>query len=158
MSDPTSDPTPGPASGPAANRRELSLVAPARIEVIDQAHALIEQLWDDPAAPSPTDRIRFEMAVIEILGNIVEHAAQVDPPDVAARQVELTVSCDEEMIEARFGDDGKPVEIDLADVTMPDQLDAEDGRGLALAIAAVDEVTYERIGPSNRWTLRCRRS
>jgi serine/threonine-protein kinase RsbW len=132
------------------------LVAPARPESVDLVHDVIEQLWSHEPAPSMGDRMRFEMAVIEILGNIVEHAARVDPPDVSPRQFDLVVSCDDEAIEARFGDDGKPAEIDLEQVAMPG-VEAEAGRGLAMAVAAVDELSYERIGPVNHWRLVCRR-
>lgn len=140
---------------PAGGAR-YQLVAPARPESVDLVHDVIAQLWTHEPAPLAADRIRFETAVIEILGNIVEHAARVDPPDVSPRQFDLVVTCDDESIEARFGDDGKPVEIDLERVAMPDAY-AEDGRGLAMASAAVDELSYQRIGPVNHWRLVCRR-
>jgi serine/threonine-protein kinase RsbW len=132
------------------------LMAPARPESVDLVHDVIAQLWTHEPAPGSADRIRFEMAVIEILGNIIEHAALVDPPDVSPRQFNLVVECDDDRIEARFGDDGQPAEIDLERVAMPGA-DAEDGRGLAMASAAVDELAYERIGPVNHWRLVCRR-
>lgn len=132
------------------------LVAPARPESVDLVHDVIAQLWTHEPAPGDADRMRFEMAVIEILANIVEHAARVDPPDVNPRQFDLEVTCDDEVIEARFGDDGKPAEIDLERVAMPG-VESEDGRGLAMASASVDELTYERIGPVNHWRLVCRR-
>jgi serine/threonine-protein kinase RsbW len=59
-------------------------------------------------------------------------------------------------IEAQFGDDGRPAEIDLESVAMPGS-DAEAGRGLAMASAVVDELSYERIGPVNHWKLVCHR-
>ena len=37
---------------------------------------------------------------------------------------------------------------------MPDA-DAESGRGLALAAAAVDDMSYERVEGRNHWRLRC---
>lgn len=132
------------------------LLAPARPQSIELAHDVISQLWTHEPMPSVTDRIRFETAVIEILANIVEHAARLDPPDVSPRQFDLTVAMDADKIEARFSDDGKPSEIDLAQVTMPSE-DAEDGRGLALTLASVDDLSYERIGPVNHWTLVCHR-
>ena len=44
--------------------------------------------------------------------------------------------------------------IDLSSVAMPDEL-AESGRGLALAMAAVDDLSYEREGGRNLWRLTC---
>lgn len=40
---------------------------------------------------------------------------------------------------------------------MPDEM-AEAGRGLALMRALTDEVSYQRSGPANIWTLTCLRS
>lgn len=144
-----------PSDVPRGGAR-YQLVAPARPESVDLAHDVIANLWTHEPAPIAVDRIRFETAVIEILSNIVEHAARVDPPDASPRQFDLVVTCDDDAIEARFGDDGKPAEIDLERVAMP-STDAEAGRGLAMASAAVDELSYQRIGPVNHWRLVCRR-
>jgi serine/threonine-protein kinase RsbW len=144
-----------PSEAPAGGVR-YRLEAPARPESVDLVHDLIEKLWTHEAPPTVTDRIRFETAVIEILSNIVEHAARVDPPDVDPRQFHLVVLCDDRSIEAQFGDDGRPAEIDLESVAMPGS-DAEAGRGLAMASAVVDELSYERIGPVNHWKLVCHR-
>ncbi len=59
-------------------------------------------------------------------------------------------------VEARFTDTGRPTLVDLAAAAMPGEL-AEDGRGLALARAAVDELSYERDGAVNRWRIVRRR-
>lgn len=133
------------------------LDAPARDGSVDLVHELIDRLWTHEPAPSAEDRIRFEMAVIEIVGNIIEHAARIDPPAVDPRRFELAIACTDGAIEADVSDDGKPVEIDLVSVTMPGE-DAESGRGLALAQAAVDELSYDRVGPRNHWRLVCHRS
>ena len=132
------------------------IVAPARPESVDLVHDVIAKLWTHEPPPPVADRIRFETAVIEILSNIVEHAARIDPPDVNPRQFDLVVRCDDDLIEAHFGDDGKPAEIDLERIAMPGT-EAEAGRGLAMASAAVDELSYQRIGPVNHWRLVCRR-
>ena len=132
------------------------IVAPARPESVDLVHDVIAKLWTHESPPIIADRIRFETAVIEILSNIVEHAARIDPPDAFPRQFDLVVRCDDVAIEARFGDDGKPAEIDLEQIAMPGAA-AEAGRGLAMASAVVDELSYQRIGPVNHWTLVCHR-
>ena len=45
-----------------------------------------------------------------------------------------------------------PALLDLRHVEMPDE-DAESGRGLAIALATLDELTHERDG-GNTWRLR----
>src|SRR6476659_5709935 len=125
----------------------LELSGPATPEMLDLVHAVLERLWADHDDVSQGDRARFETAVIEILGNIVEHAYRLDPSDdpndESARRFDVyLVATDEELV-AAFGDNG-----------MPDE-DAESGRGLALAAAAVDDLFYERVQGRNHWRLLC---
>lgn len=134
------------------------LVADARPEVVDAVHDLFVDLVDERGgAPTPVELIRLETAAVEVLANIVQHAARVDPPAGPPRQVRIEVCATPATVEARFRDDGRPAHIDLAAVTLPDD-DAESGRGLAMALAAVDDLAYERVDGINHWSLTCRRS
>lgn len=125
-------------------------------ERMDDLQDLVAQMWTTEPTVASSDRIRFEMAVVEIFGNIVEHSVRqhAGPP---VRRVEVALTVSDESVVARFADDGQPVAIDLHDVIMP-SADAEDGRGLAIALAAVDDLSYEREGDVNRWTITCTRS
>lgn len=145
-----------PASSCEPHRRVM--LADARPELVDHVHALFVDLVDERgSAPTPIELIRLETAAVEVLANIVEHAARIDPPDAEVRQVHIEVLATPGSLEAHFRDDGRPAEIDLGAVTMPGA-DAESGRGLAMALAAVDDLTYERVDGINRWSLMCRRS
>jgi len=136
----------------------LELSGPATPEMLDLVHAVLERLWADHDDVSQGDRARFETAVIEILGNIVEHAYRLDPSDdpddESARRFDVSLVATDEELVASFGDNGMPVALDLSNVTMPDE-DAESGRGLALAAAAVDDLSYERVQGRNHWRLLC---
>jgi len=134
----------------------LELSAPATPEMLDLVHAVLEQLWAGHADVAPSDRVRFETAVIEILGNIVEHAYELDAPAAGDRRFDISLTASSTELVASFGDDGVPMSIDLSAVAMPDEL-AESGRGLALAMAAVDDLTYAREGGRNLWRLTCLR-
>ena len=139
----------------APGRLELS--APADPETMDLVHAVLEQLWSVHDDVSARDRVRFETAVIEILGNIVEHAYQLEGPRDAGpsgRRFDLVLAATDDELVASFGDNGMPVALDLSDIAMPDA-DAESGRGLALAAAAVDDLSYERVDGRNHWRLLC---
>ena len=139
----------------------LELSAPADLHILDLVHALLEQLWIGNPEVCAEDRFRFETAVIEVLGNIVEHSYRLDPaapehPERARRfVVVLAVTADEVL--ASFGDNGLPTSLDLSNVGMPHEF-AESGRGLALAAAATDELSYDRVEGRNHWKLRCTRS
>lgn len=126
-------------------------------ESLDALQDRLAAAWDDIGADvADHDRLRFEMAVVEIVANIIEHAGHHDtsPP---VRTISCLVTVDDEEVRAEFADDGRPAAIDLSAVVMPDE-DAESGRGLALAVAAVDDVQYVREGGINRWTVVCHRS
>lgn len=131
----------------------LELSAPATPEMLDLVHSVLEQLWAAHEDVTAADRARFETAVIEILGNIVEHAYELDEGS-ASRRFEVTLAATHTELVAAFGDDGVPMAIDLSTVGMPDDL-AESGRGLALALAAVDDLSYTREGGRNLWRLTC---
>jgi serine/threonine-protein kinase RsbW len=156
----TSDAVAGPADfGDVPGRLELS--APADPQILDLIHALLEQLWTGNPEVSDVDRFRFETAVIEVLGNIVEHAYQLDPAAAEhrdhARRFIVVLAVTAQEVVASFGDNGLPTSLDLSNVAMP-HADAESGRGLALAAATTDELSYARVDGRNHWKLRCTRS
>ena len=162
----TERPDAGPVEGPVedavhsgADPEEvdgrLTLSAPATPEIMDLVHAMLEQLWTSHTDVSDVDRTRFEMAVVEILGNIVEHAYQLEADlTEGRRRFDVCVGATDDELVATFGDDGMPVALDLSEVGMPDEL-AESGRGLAMAAAVVDDLEYSRSGGRNHWLLRC---
>ncbi len=127
------------------------LDAAAGPDALSRVHGLIAALWADAPDVSDADRIGFETAVIEIAANILEHACAGIRVDMR-----LVISAHADRVEARFTDTGRPSLVDLAATAMPGEL-AEDGRGLALAQAAVDELSYERDGAVNRWRIVRRR-
>jgi serine/threonine-protein kinase RsbW len=108
----------------------VHLVLEAVPEQVDTLQDEIAQLWASVPSVSTTDRVRFEMALVEIFANIVEHSVR-HHPGPPLRQVAIQLDVSPGLVEARFADDGRPVGLDLSDVTMPPP-DAEDGRGLAL--------------------------
>jgi serine/threonine-protein kinase RsbW len=90
------------------------------------------------------------IAAGEIGANIVEHAA---PGRLVRIWMDVGVSATQ--VHVSFTDDGDPVLIDLNGVCMPDQ-DAERGRGLALARAVLEQLSYRR-DELNHWTLASKR-
>ena len=131
-------------------RHRISVAAvPASLDLV---HALLEEVWAEHPDVLADDRMRFEIGVTEIAGNIVEHAAAPGPIDF-----HLGVEVFEDRLEARFRDPGRRVEVDFDAAAMPDGL-AESGRGLALVLAVVDELTYRHDGSENHWLVVRRRT
>jgi anti-sigma regulatory factor (Ser/Thr protein kinase) len=151
---------------------------------LDDLHAALARFWAgvDRTVAHPPDalwRARFATAVAEIGANIIRHGR---PPTVRPQPMRLRLRAFRDRAEARFTDDGLPFNrqvprpqsptagIDLNGVSTgaasaagaiydpggpDDALDiAEDGYGLQLARAAVDELAYSRTATGqNRWRL-----
>ena len=127
------------------------LTAPVETASLERVMAGLEELWRQAGDVAVEDRIRFETAVAEIAGNILQHG------DGSATQFRLELRADADRLEASFEDGGSRVEVDLSAAQLPDDL-AESGRGLALALAAVDELEYRRDGSTNHWRVLRRRT
>ncbi|MCZ4655181.1 ATP-binding protein [Dietzia kunjamensis] len=138
-----------PAGGPSTDRR-WELTAVTDEGTLDRILDLVGEM----SAAEEVDedaRMQFEVAVAEIAANIIEHAGNGEQVTLS---LELLLSPDR--LEARFTDNGTPARVDLRSVEMPDAL-AERGRGLAIALSALDELAYRRRLGSNMWHLVCYR-
>ena len=115
-------------------------------DALEDFERLLNHVWS--AHPHVPDPIRTEVGIAagEIGANIVEHAAAGQP--VRIRMV-VRVLPNEVWVE--FTDEGVPLQVDLATVHLPDDF-AERGRGLALAKAVLERLSYER-NAANHWTL-----
>jgi len=136
----------------------IRVSVPAGLPSLDLVYPALEQLWEAHDGVPLRERMRLETAVVEIFVNIVQHAYRADRADPAeqdARRLDLVLAASDAGIGATFSDNGEPAEIDLSQVTMPDT-ESESGRGLAMALAALDDLSYERIGGRNRWHLLVR--
>jgi len=130
------------------------VIVPATIESIDVVQEEFADWWYEVGEPNVATRFKFETAVVEIATNIVEHTHRAEGS--SGRGYSLELIADATTITAVFSDNGKPADIDLSTVTMAD-VDNESGRGLALAIAALDSLDYRRANGRNIWTLVCKR-
>ncbi|MCK6081703.1 ATP-binding protein [Microbacterium sp. EYE_5] len=123
------------------------VVGRADLALIDAVHDALEGLWVDVPDVSDEDRLLFALAVSEVATNVVEHAAGDVRPTVSIR-----LAVDAGRLVAVMSDDAEPALIRLGEVEMPGS-DAESGRGLALALAALDELRHE-ADDGNTWVLR----
>lgn len=114
-------------------------------ECLDEVHDLIHALSVEGQVPDEVVN-RFESAAIEVVGNVVEHAA------VANAQVSMTVEIADGWLRGIVEDDGAAAPVELDAVRMPDEMSV-DGRGLAIAAQLLDEFTYERREERNLWRL-----
>lgn len=94
--------------------------------------------------------IGLEIAAAEIAANIVEHGGRATPIRIHMSVLEMS-----QRVEIVFTDSGPPADVDL-EVPLPHEM-AERGRGVPLARAAVDELSYSHELGENRWTLVSRR-
>ncbi|GLJ79002.1 ATP-binding protein [Microbacterium imperiale] len=137
-----------------ADKIERSLLADVSLESVEAVHDLLLEWFEEVGEVDPRVRFAFETAVVEIAGNIVEHTVAAQGAEGRHFTVELVA--DEAALTATFQDDAQPAELDLSAVTMAEE-GAEDGRGLALALASVDRLEYRHEGGRNIWSIECRR-
>ena len=124
----------------------------ARPDCLERVHALLAALWEDAPEMPPADRYAFETAVAEIAANLVQHSGGGSTVDVY-----LELCAREDRVEACFRDTGVLADVDVASAMLPEDMD-EHGRGLAIARAAVDVLTYERKRDFNYWRVVKRRA
>lgn len=127
------------------------LDTPTGPDALDKIHRCLEQLWSAHPELSEVLRTPVSVAVAEIGANIIEYSRPGQP---VRMQMQVQVLADE--VEIVFTDEGDPAHVDLNTVTMPDEM-AERGRGLALAKACLDRLTYRRDSTGNHWTLAVKR-
>lgn len=131
---------------PVAHQRVLDdCVQP---ECLDRISDVLQQLWTEVGDMPDLDRMMFEMAVIELAGNVVRHRHSD-----TGFECRITLRVSRARLEAVICDSGDPVDVDIAAAALPDDL-AEQGRGLPMARAAVDELTYDRVDGLNYWRIR----
>jgi serine/threonine-protein kinase RsbW len=117
-------------------------------ECLNRISDVLQELWAESGDVSELDRMMFEIALIELAGNVVQHR-QID----ADFDCYITLRVFGAGLEAVICDSGQPVTVDLAAAALPDDL-AEHGRGIPMARAALHDLTYERVAGLNYWRIR----
>ena len=131
------------------------LDTPTGPDALDKIHRCLDELWSAHPELSEVVRTRVSVAVAEIGANIIEYSRPGQPLRMQVR-MQMKVQLLAHEVEIVFTDEGDPADVDLTTVTMPDAM-AERGRGLALAKACLDRLTYRRDSIGNRWTLAVKR-
>jgi len=123
-----------------------TLAHPAALDQIEQT---VADLWKSHTYVPDHIRLHLRIAITEIVANIVEHATKgLDRPV----RLEMSAHVRTKQVHIQFTDDGIPNPVHPADVKMPAEL-AERGRGIPLAKAVLDQLSYDRAEERNQWTL-----
>ncbi|WP_171041435.1 ATP-binding protein [Sinomonas susongensis] len=122
---------------------------PASPPIVDAVQDELSRVWGDAHVIDPTDRMPFELAVVEVVTNAVRHSK----PASDKVELDLEVEVHRDLLLARLFELGaKPLDIPESAGTMPGP-DSEAGRGLALARQLLTTITCERRDDANVWTL-----
>lgn len=115
---------------------------------VNTVHDMLEQVWNDVPEIGPEDRLKFEIAVIELASNVMRHA------DTGSGVVcALVIQTYPDRITATLSDSGEPGEVTLVGRTLPKDALAESGRGIPLIQALVDELRYDSDDGFNHWHI-----
>jgi anti-sigma regulatory factor (Ser/Thr protein kinase) len=110
--------------------------------------------WSDRHRLAADTRDRLLTVLDELLSNVVRHAVPRQPT-----AIEVTVSCDDGVLEARVADEAapfNPLALPVPDTTSPLDTRQPGGLGVALVRALSDGVRYERAGNRNEVTVSWR--
>lgn len=121
---------------------------------LDEVQDRFGAWWDGLGIDDARLRFALETALAEVAANIVEHTTRADQE--TGRRYTVRLEATDRALTAELTDNGLPVDIDLSAVTMAD-VEQESGRGLALAIAALDRLEHRHEHGHNVWTLVCDR-
>ena len=113
-------------------------------------HELLDALWRDLPELRAADRLAFGTALVELAGNVVEHA-----DDGCGVTCTIRVTAADDALAALLQDTGRATDVELTPRAMPDVL-AERGRGIPLIQRLVDDIAYERDGALNSWRIERR--
>ena len=119
-------------------------------QTLGELHELLTKVGEEHPDVEEDDLALFETAVIEIAGNVVEHGR----PEGQVTYV-FTLKVLPDRLTATIEDSGREG-VSNTDAEMP-SVWAEEGRGLALAGAVLDELDVERRDGWNHWRLTRRR-
>lgn len=114
-------------------------------ERLEDLHTLLAQVAEEHQDVAPADLMLFETAVIEIAANVVEHGGE-------GTTWTFVLAVTTTQLRGTLADNGTRFDGEL-DAALPDDPLAESGRGLSLARSTLDELTYERVGDTNRWLM-----
>lgn len=138
---------------------DYALSMPAVLESVELFQDALPHFWRSHPDVDRKVRTALERAAVEILVNIVRHAFELDAarsPETSdsQRRLDVMLARPAGRVVIELVDNGQPAEIDLSSVGLPDD-ESESGRGLAMALEALDELDYERSDGRNRWRLTC---
>lgn len=125
------------------------LAVPASLDLL---HALMERVAADHPGVAAEDMMLLETAVVEIAGNVIDHGRPAGSVLWAFR-----LAVHEDRLECLLSDTAQPVDLAPGGATLPEDPESEDGRGLAIAEALLDDLEYARVGEGNVWRMVRRR-
>jgi serine/threonine-protein kinase RsbW len=127
---------------------EYALEGLAVPESLNLLHDLLDRVSREHPDVASADLMLFETAVIEVAGNVVEHGR---PPGSVTWAFRITIWPDR--LEASLSDSGEEYPGGTWGTQMPADPLQESGRGLALATAVLDSLSYERRDDVNHWRM-----
>ena len=119
-------------------------------QALADVHAALEDCWKSNSQVPERVRIELDIAVGEIVANIVEHASRGETV-----LVQMSIEVLSDQINIDLTDDGIECEVNSDRAHMPDEL-AHRGRGIAMARAVLSRLSYQRSGAQNHWRLASR--
>jgi len=114
------------------------------VESVDGAEESVRRFAHD-AGFEESDQYFIGLAAREILINAIKHGNRFDQ----SKKVGLRLSTDSDVLTIEVTDQGEGFRLEnVPDPHLPENLERGSGRGITMALAIMDEFTFDRNSPS----------
>lgn len=134
----------------AENQHCCAVGGVAELKIVEEVLDEFEHLCSRLGGVSAEDKLQFSLAVSEILTNMITHSQ----PSIGSHQmiINAELCVHPHCLQATLRDDAQPAQVMLSDLSLPDDLLTESGRGLAISTMVLDRLEH-RTDDGNVWTL-----
>jgi serine/threonine-protein kinase RsbW/sigma-B regulation protein RsbU (phosphoserine phosphatase) len=135
----------------AVHRDRLSIVLGNELAEVGRVAERVETFCDERDVPPRVAR-RFNLALDEVLSNVISHAF----PDGRRHEIEVQIDLRDGRLAATVRDDGKPFDplsLPPPDIHAPIEERKVGGLGIHLMRSLAHSVEYRRAGGRNRLTF-----
>lgn len=129
----------------------VEVMGPAELQMVEKVLDAFDRLCESTGRVAEEDQMQFALAVSEILTNMITYGQSTSGADPVSIHAEICVN-DHEMC-ASLRDTAEPVHVALDDLSLPDDLLDESGRGLAISAMVLDRLERQ-TDSGNVWTLQ----
>ncbi|NDK30474.1 ATP-binding protein [Nesterenkonia haasae] len=123
----------------------------AELGIVEEVLDAFDQLCEGSGGVADEDQMQFALAVSEILTNMITHGRA--HPGAAEIAIHAKICVDPHQLQAFLRDTAEPINVALDNLSLPDDVLEESGRGLVISTMVLDRLERQ-TDSGNVWTLQ----